>query len=89
MLDNCPHCDSTRSLTVLMNSGPHHAKLTCGDCGKYIKWLPKPRPATPRPATPRPPSCDGFVVFVHTPLGPRHLPQRPARCAREAVPGRR
>ena len=23
--------------------GPHYAKIECANCGKFIKWLPKPR----------------------------------------------
>ena len=37
----CPHCQST-NIKVIETSGPHHAKLICGDCEKFICWLPSP-----------------------------------------------
>jgi hypothetical protein len=26
--------------------GGHHAKLVCGACGRWLRWLPRPRPQT-------------------------------------------
>ena len=34
----CPHCQST-DLRVTTGSGPHHGRLSCGGCGRWVKWL--------------------------------------------------
>lgn len=35
-------------------AGPHHKKLVCGLCERFLKWLPKP----PAPSTPPTPDYD-------------------------------
>lgn len=37
----CRYCGSSR-LVQGKGAGPHYARLNCGDCGKFIVWLPKP-----------------------------------------------
>jgi hypothetical protein len=39
----CPRCGSTSTRTG-PGKGPHHARLACAGCGRFIKWLPKPDP---------------------------------------------
>jgi hypothetical protein len=41
----CPRCAFPSPHTPGSGAGPHHARLTCGQCGAFPKWLPKPRPA--------------------------------------------
>jgi hypothetical protein len=38
----CRHCNSTNTIECILPSGVHYAKLECHDCGRFIKWLPKP-----------------------------------------------
>jgi hypothetical protein len=40
----CPRCAFPGPHTPGAGAGPHHARLTCGQCGAFLKWLPKPRP---------------------------------------------
>ena len=40
--EKCPNCDS-RELVTGPGSGPHYAALECAECGRHIRWLPKPR----------------------------------------------
>jgi hypothetical protein len=35
-------CSHRKTTVVPMKSGPHHAKLLCADCFKFLSWLPKP-----------------------------------------------
>jgi hypothetical protein len=37
----CPACDSTNTIEG-PGAGPHYARLVCGDCGRFIRWLPRP-----------------------------------------------
>lgn len=37
----CPECASRTKTSP--GVGPHHAKVECAICGRFIKWLPKPR----------------------------------------------
>lgn len=37
----CPECGAS-SLSVKPASPPHHEKLVCGECGHFLRWLPKP-----------------------------------------------
>jgi hypothetical protein len=34
----CPRCESLNHRRT-QGTGPHAAKLTCADCGAFIKWL--------------------------------------------------
>lgn len=36
---NCKH-QNTEIVTT--QSGPHHAKEICRDCGLFLRWMPKP-----------------------------------------------
>lgn len=42
--DCCPRCGSNALESELCSSGPHHARLWCRSCGKFIKWVAKPAP---------------------------------------------
>lgn len=48
----CPSCNSTRNrITPGPHPGGHGDKLECADCGRYLRWLPKPEnERTRRPA---------------------------------------
>jgi hypothetical protein len=41
---HCPRCAFTGPHMPGSGSGPHYARLLCGQCGAFIRWLPKPRP---------------------------------------------
>jgi hypothetical protein len=45
----CPHCQATGLYEVGPGAGPHFARLLCGQCQRFIKWLPKPRPVEVQP----------------------------------------
>jgi hypothetical protein len=45
---SCPRCGSAATVEG-PRAGPHHARLGCGNCGRFIRWLPKPRAADPAP----------------------------------------
>jgi hypothetical protein len=36
---DCPH---PTKIVVAEKRGPHHAKLICKDCRKFMGWIPKP-----------------------------------------------
>jgi hypothetical protein len=40
----CPHCASIGPHQRDPGAGPHVARLVCGACGWFLRWLPKPRP---------------------------------------------
>jgi hypothetical protein len=40
----CPRCAYPGPHTRAPGAGPHYARLVCGRCGRYLCWLPKPRP---------------------------------------------
>ena len=42
MINKCPECGSNR-LQTIDAPAPHNQKLICGDCGRFIKWLPSPK----------------------------------------------
>jgi hypothetical protein len=35
-------CEHLRCIVVPEKRGPHHARLICSDCGKFMGWMPKP-----------------------------------------------
>jgi len=37
----CKQCGSTNT-QMGPGAGPHHARLVCSDCGRFLRWLPKP-----------------------------------------------
>lgn len=39
--DCCPHCGSRRIHMTLLNNREPMRKVTCGTCGRYIKFLAK------------------------------------------------
>ena len=39
----CPRCGSLGPHPPGPGAGPHHARLVCGVCGWFLRWLPKPR----------------------------------------------
>jgi len=39
----CPRCGSPGPHRIKPGAGPHYQRLLCGQCGAYIRWLPKPR----------------------------------------------
>ena len=42
MINNCPGCGSNR-FQVKDAPPPHNQKLICGDCDRFIKWVPSPK----------------------------------------------
>jgi hypothetical protein len=38
----CTRCGSTNT-RIGPGSGPHHQRLECDPCGRWLKWLPRPR----------------------------------------------
>lgn len=41
-MNACPKCNSTYLVETILSGSVHHGKLTCGNCERFIKWLPKP-----------------------------------------------
>ncbi len=41
LLGLCPKCWSVR-FERGPGSGPHHARVQCADCGRFVRWVPKP-----------------------------------------------
>jgi hypothetical protein len=39
-----PSCDYPGPHRVSPGTPPHHQRLSCGTCGHWLCWLPKPRP---------------------------------------------
>jgi hypothetical protein len=39
----CPHCGATAVPRIAAGAGPLYARASCGACGKFLRWLPKPR----------------------------------------------
>lgn len=43
IFETCRHCkDAGPHKIELMQNSIHHAKLSCGSCGRMLRWLPKP-----------------------------------------------
>ena len=40
----CPRCASPGPHRSGPGAGPHYARLLCGACGRWLRWLPRPRP---------------------------------------------
>lgn len=40
----CPRCAYAGLHTTGPGAGPHYARLLCGQCDAFLRWLPKPRP---------------------------------------------
>ena len=40
----CPHCGTIDTPVLEPGSGPHHARLRCRQCDRWLRWLPTPRP---------------------------------------------
>jgi len=40
---HCPRCHHTGPHAPGPGAGPHYARLVCGQCGAFLRWLPKPR----------------------------------------------
>jgi hypothetical protein len=38
----CAHCGGSNVIEVECTTGPHHARLVCGDCRRHIRFLPAP-----------------------------------------------
>lgn len=42
--NSCAYCQSTKLFETLEPNGSvHYGRVTCGDCGRFLKWLPKPK----------------------------------------------
>ena len=46
-LPPCPRCGSLGPHHSGPGAGPHYQRLLCGQCGAFLRWLPKPRPLVP------------------------------------------
>ena len=40
-IQDCAACDSEKLEFVPQNGKPHHGKLVCGKCGRFITWTAK------------------------------------------------
>ena len=38
----CPQCGSPGPHRACPGAGPHYQRLACGQCGAFLRWLPKP-----------------------------------------------
>jgi len=36
---HCPHCGHQGDHIISAGKGPHHGRLSCGSCGKWLKWM--------------------------------------------------
>ncbi len=36
------NCEHLNTKTIVMDSGPHYAKIVCADCEKFMGWSKKP-----------------------------------------------
>lgn len=61
----CPRCGWPFLETFRCGSGPHYAKLVCGDCRLFRAWVPEPVMTAARARAYRMP----FGVFRDVPLG--------------------
>jgi hypothetical protein len=39
----CPRCAFPGPHRPGPGAGPHHARLVCGECQRFLKWIAKPR----------------------------------------------
>ena len=39
-----PCCDYPCPYRVSLGKPPHHQRMGCGQCGCWLRWLPRPRP---------------------------------------------
>lgn len=39
----CPACGAAGPHPVGPGRGPHYAEVKCRQCGRWVKWLPRPR----------------------------------------------
>ena len=39
----CPSCGVEDAPRVAPGTGPHQARAVCAHCGRFLKWLPKPK----------------------------------------------
>lgn len=60
----CNHCGSPH-VNEVPAKPPHHAKAVCVDCGRFVRWLPKPN-TTVMPAVTRAPDAPP-AALVGTP----------------------
>jgi ribosomal protein S27AE len=42
LAQQCPRCTAPGPHQVGPEAGPHHQRLVCGQCGAFLRWLPKP-----------------------------------------------
>jgi hypothetical protein len=40
----CPQCETIVETCLGPGAGPHHARVECAVCGRFIAWQPRPRP---------------------------------------------
>ena len=59
----CKRCGETENLETApcSDSGPHYAKMSCGSCGAFVKFIPKPKNAGKRPANKHTPESLGIA----------------------------
>ncbi|MBW4635958.1 MAG: hypothetical protein KME30_29975 [Iphinoe sp. HA4291-MV1] len=44
LFEKCPKCNNSNFIESILPPGNiHHGKLSCDSCGKFVKWLPKPK----------------------------------------------
>lgn len=39
----CPQCDSLYLIEKIHPEQTHYGRLVCGDCNRFIRWIPKPK----------------------------------------------
>ena len=59
----CKRCGETDNLETApcFDGSPHYAKMSCGSCGAFIKFLPKPKNSGKRPANKHTPESLGVA----------------------------
>lgn len=44
LIDYCPSCGSYKVLESLEpETSIHYGRVTCSECGRFIRWMPKPK----------------------------------------------
>lgn len=44
LTEKCRFCKSVNVLEIIEPANStHYGRLTCSDCGRFLKWLPKPK----------------------------------------------
>ncbi len=75
----CPRCHSTEVIETVLDRGPHRARLSCGECGRWLRFAPAPK-RPPEPPASKCPGCDAEVIETPLAAVPGFASKRCAGC---------